>query len=155
MMKKIYPLIVCALLLLPLCGSCDKVPMNGDLDGMWQLMSIEKGGQVTNVKSTKHYMSFQLHLVQFDGTNKNGDFQARLYYAHFKHTGDSLFIYDLAHHSENATEADNNVWFTEQDLPLVEAWGMYSLDNRFRVVRLNSDAMVLRRNDLVLTYRKF
>ena len=27
-------------------GSCDKVPLNGDLDGMWQLMNIQPGGRM-------------------------------------------------------------------------------------------------------------
>lgn len=144
-------------LILILCVSCDKVPMNGDLDGMWQLMSIEEGGVVTNIKSEKRYMSFQLHLVQFGHGNKNdiNGVLPRHCYAHFKHKGDSIFIYDLCHDSENATSADNNEWYREEDLQKIKPWGMYSLNNRFKVEKLDSDAMILRREDLVLKYRKF
>jgi hypothetical protein len=63
----------CIYLLLSTVFSCDKLPMNGDLDGMWQLMSVEMDGEVSDVKSRKRYWSFQLHLVQFsrgDNTNR-------------------------------------------------------------------------------------
>lgn len=145
------------LLLFALCISCDKVPMNGDLDGMWQLMVKEDANGAKNVKTDKIYMSFQLHLVQFDGPNKDngGKFHSRLYYGRFKHEGDSLFIYDLCHNSKNETATDNNEWITEAELDKLEQWGIYSLNNRYKVVKLDSDAMILRREDLVLTYRKF
>ena len=147
--------ILIVLLSLILCVSCDKVPMNGDLDGMWQLMRVEDENGAKDVKADKLYMSFQLHLVQFDGKNDKGNFQSRLYYAHFKHEGDSLFIYDLSYNSQNATSEDNNEWFTDADLYKLKPWGIYSLDSRYKVLKLNSDAMVLRHEDLVLTYRKF
>lgn len=151
------------LLMLVLCVSCDKVPMNGDLDGMWQLMVKESKDKnngewyVENVKSDKVYMSFQLHLVQLDGPDEGngGRFRTRLYYGRFKHEGDSLFIYELSYDSKNETAADNNEWIKETELDILEPWGLNSLNNRFKVVKLDSDAMILRRDDLVLTYRKF
>ena len=130
--------------------SCDKVPMNGDLDGMWQLMTIKKNNDVENVKSYKRYMSFQLRLVQL-GSIKD----PYCFYGYFKHTSDSLFIYKLTYNSQNATLEDNNEWVTESDKDKLLPWGLYSLNNRFKVVKLDSDAMVLRREDLELTYRKF
>lgn len=152
-MKNIFLLLLC----LAFFASCDKVPMNGDLDGMWQLMVKEDANGIKNVKSDKIYMSFQLHLVQFDGPNMDngGSFHTRLYYGRFKHEGDSLFIYELCHNSKNETAADNNEWIKETETDKLEQWGIYSLNNRYKVVKLDSDAMILRREDLVLTYRKF
>ena len=152
-MKNIFFLLLC----LVFFASCDKVPMNGDLDGMWQLMVKEDANGIKNVKSDKIYMSFQLHLIQLDGPDKDngGRFRPRFYYGRFKHEGDSLFIYELCHDSKNETAADNNEWIKESELDKLEQWGIYSLNNRYKVVKLDSDAMILRHEDLVLTYRKF
>ena len=72
-MKTARPLILSLLLsaLLPLCVACDKVSDNGDLDGMWQIMSIAYQREqaaastydsVCATKDYKAYLSFQLDL---------------------------------------------------------------------------------------------
>ena len=65
--------------------ACDKVPMNGNLDGMWQLMAIQYNttGSVSDVKISRLYYSFQLHLVEL---NNNEAF------AHFSHRNDSIVM---------------------------------------------------------------
>lgn len=141
----------CFLMLMSTIVSCDKLPMNGDLDGMWQLMSVEKDGEVSNVKSTKRYWSFQLHLAQFSESGDN----INRYFAHFKHEGDSLHIYDLYFPSENFTNTDDNIKFEESDVHILNPWGIYSLHNKFKVEKLDSDAMVLRSEGLRLKFRKF
>ena len=35
-----------------MAGSCDKTPINGDLDGMWQLMRVEDNGTTIDVAAT-------------------------------------------------------------------------------------------------------
>lgn len=140
----------CIYLLLSTVFSCDKLPMNGDLDGMWQLMSVEMDGEVSDVKSRKRYWSFQLHLVQFsrgDNTNR--------YFAHFKHKNDSLHIYDLCFPSENFTDSDDNVMFTESDVHILNQWGIYNLYNKFKVEKLDSDVMILKNDEMKLRFRKF
>ena len=141
----------CIYLLLSTVFSCDKLPMNGDLDGMWQLMFVEKDGEVSDVKSRKRYWSFQLHLTQF---SRSGD-NTNTYFAHFKHKNDSLHIYDLCFPSENFTDSDDNVMFSESDVHILNHWGIYNLYNKFKVEKLDSDVMILKNDVLKLRFRKF
>ena len=138
-------------------SSCDKVPINGDLDGMWQLMSVQTPDGTRATKSDRAYMCIQLHLSQWDHGGKR-------YYAHFNHTGDSIFFYDFYHHSRHRSKADDNEPITYEEMtktdpaegwPLMDVWGIHNLDARYRVQTLNSDALVLEKADTVLTFRKF
>ena len=131
--------------------SCDKVPMNGDLDGMWQLMKIDTPSGCRETKSDRAYMSIQLHLSQW---NHSSD----IYYAHFRREGDSIFFYDFCHHSLHRSTADDNEPITYEEMTttkIMDAWGIHNLDARYRVQELNSDALVLQKEDTTLTFRKF
>jgi len=138
-------------------SSCDKVPINGDLDGMWQMMTIQTPAGTRDMKSTRAYLCIQLHLSQWDrGGNR--------YYAHFRREGDSIFFYDFYHHSLHRSKADDNEPITYEEMtktdpskgwPLMDAWGIHNLDARYRVQKLNSDALVLEKEDTTLTFRKF
>lgn len=131
--------------------SCDKVPINGDLDGMWQIMTIQTPDGTRNVKSNRAYLSFQLHLSEWDCGNK-------YYFAHFRHSGDSIFFYDFMHNSLHRSKADDNERMTSDEMTkekLLDAWGVHNLDARYHVQRLNSDELILERADTVLFFRKF
>ena len=138
-------------------GSCDKVPINGDLDGMWQLMNIQTPEGSRETKSDRAYLCIQLHLSQWDHVGYR-------YYAHFRREGDSIFFYDFCHHGLHRTEADDNEPITYEEMtktdpaqgwPLMDAWGVHNLDARYRVQKLNSDALILEKEDTTLTFRKF
>ncbi|MEI3531565.1 MAG: lipocalin-like domain-containing protein [Bacteroidaceae bacterium] len=60
----LFVITVCALF-----ASCDKMTNNGNLDGMWQLISVsynKTGGEdsIVNVKNERVYMNFQQKLGQ-------------------------------------------------------------------------------------------
>ncbi len=151
-MKTYYILLLFACVML--FASCDKMPKNGDLDGMWQLMTVERAGEEAEfVKTKKLYYSFQLDLVQLNDATMPNDRGG--YYAYFKHSGDSLFIRKICFPSANETAADNNIEFTSADLPKIAPWGIYTLNPRFKVWELDSDDMVLESNEAKLTFRKF
>lgn len=141
--------IACLLLAL---ASCDKVPINGPLDGMWQLMEIEQPNGRQDVKANRIYISFQLHLTQWEDLNNQTS-----YYAHFTHTADSLIFYDFAHPAKHDLSAgDNDHWITAEEATsgLLAPWGLHSLKARFAVRRLNSDYMTLQQQDTTLYFRK-
>lgn len=119
--------------------ACDKVPMNGDLDGMWQLMTIQDNvtGDASNVKDSKLYYSFQLHLVQLN----NGEA-----YAHFTHQNDSIVMYDWCGGGANDKITDPTV---------LNKFGLYELRDSFRVEVLTHDKMQLRSRKATLSFRKF
>ena len=132
-----------------LLTSCDKVPINGDLDGFWQVTTIQVSDDVRDVRPAHSYLSFQLHLSQWDHAGIR-------YYAHFAHEGDSIRFYDFAHSSLHRSKADDNEWITEQEMRdgIMDAWGVHNLDARYRVRQLDGDAMVLERADTVLFFVK-
>lgn len=145
--------VVCAL------TSCDKMPENGKLDDMWQVMEITIDGTTTNVKDTKMYWGIRYNLVQFFG---NGDKK----FAHFKREGNQLVITDLCHDSANATEADNNEWITESEADVMHKWGVWPVadtDHPGRLMQtynidvLTSSEMILSSTDgkTRIAFRKF
>ena len=137
--------------------ACDKVPINGPLDGQWQMLRVETPEGVRDVKDERAYLCFQLHLSEWNS-------QGHRYYAEFSHEGDSLLFGRFAHHSLHRTQADNNEWMTaaemaggSEDNPdgLLHKWGIHSLNARFRVRTLNSSSLVLEQADTTLYLRKF
>ena len=65
------------LLLVWLCGCDRKWPMNGALDGQWQLLTVETraDGVVTDRKDEQLYFRFQLQLMML--TDLGGRFRNR------------------------------------------------------------------------------
>lgn len=139
--------------------SCDKVPNNGDLDDMWQLMSIEKDGTVTNTKEQQLYWSIRANLVQLyyveDGMRLFG---------HFKRTGSEMVIYDLCHESQHRNENDNDEWISYDERDILAKWGIFPerdsehaerLKQTYKIELLNSGSMILSSGNIKLILRKF
>lgn len=131
-------------------SSCDKVPMNGDLDGLWQLTEIHNGDDVQELKNEKLYCSFQLHLFMLgDKTSP------RHYYGYFEKDAKQLRFHTFTYRS-NYTEDNNydNLMTDEKDLAIIAPWGFYSTDCTYDVVRLNSQELILKHDDTTIIYRK-
>lgn len=153
--KRAYRLALLPLLaLLAVLTGCDKVPMNGELDGMWQLVQIEADGVTQEVKDEKLYLSFQLHLAQFTRSNPQ-QLGRTNYYAHFEHKGNILRIYDLFKAADYETAQDYNNRITEENISELHPWGFYDLDTPFHVVKLTGSSMILRSDKAQLEFRKF
>lgn len=86
-MKRILLFIAVTLLLL----SCERIYINGDLDGMWKLHSVESSD--TTVYPENIYYSFQRHLVMLGEHYEEGfpDY----YMAEFDKEGNSLTMYNF------------------------------------------------------------
>ena len=76
---------IIAVLLTLIVSSCGKMPINGDLDGRWQIMKIAyASGEEENLE--RAYYSVALHtinLMKVDVTSQTGNME---------YTGDSLFV---------------------------------------------------------------
>lgn len=133
-----------------MAGSCDKTPINGDLDGMWQLMRVEDNGTTIDVAATQHYMCVQLHLIQL---TQYGDVHTGIF-CHFNHEGNTLRLYDFydrTHYVDNQIAEEKMT-----DADKLSPWGIYLLDTTFQVNKLTSDALILQDPaGRVLTFRKF
>jgi hypothetical protein len=125
-MKKIY---IFLLILLASITSCQKASINGDLDGMWQLMKIEYKDQ-TFKSPDQLYYCVQLHMVQFQG--------AAMCSGTFSHSGDSLRVVIRNHKAAD-----------------VSAYGMNDTIQSFFIEKLSSEKMVLHSSFARLSFRKF
>lgn len=118
-------------LLILLISACGKMPINGDLDGRWQIMKIEYASGEEETPERAYY-SVALHtinLIQVGVTKQTGNME---------YTGDSLFV----------TMPISTV---EDLLP----FGMNGTEQRFGVKELSSKHLVLQSDYARLEFRKF
>ena len=122
--------IIGALLLL-MASACGKMPINGDLDGRWQIMKIEYASGEEEVPERAYY-SVALHtinLMKVGVSNQTGNME---------YTGDSLFVV-------------MPISKVEDLLP----FGMNGTEQRFGVKELTSNNLVLQSDYARLEFRKF
>jgi len=131
-------------------SSCDKTPLGDGLDGMWQLMSEETADTTINRKSDKIFVCFRRELAQFDAHGNE-----QLYFAYYTHRADSISFSNFCFRSANAVVGDDNVALTEDDVPLLREWGIYSLQPAFRVLSLGESTMIWQSETALLKFRKF
>ena len=124
-MKKILFLILCLVVLI----SCQKEDHNGDLGGYWKLMQVEfnDGDSIVNKREENRFWVIQLDLIQIGGGK-----------GRFQHVGDSLYVQMVT-------------------MPYASSeYGLFNpKDERFGVLHLDRNGMVLRSNRVTLTLKKF
>ena len=122
---------IIAVLLILIVSACGKTPINGDLDGRWQIMKIEYASGEEETPERAYY-SVALHtinLMQVGVTSQTGNME---------YTGDSLFV-------------EMPVSKIEDLLP----FGMNDTEQRFGVKELTSKHLVLQSDYARLEFRKF
>ena len=125
-MKRLIYILLCSTLI----TSCQKADDNGDLGGFWKLLQIDEiaNDTIIDKRNEDRFWAIQLKMIT---TNNGGK-------GRFQHTGDSLFVQMLQRPADP------------------KAVGLYNHeDERFEVIILNRNSMVLRSKDAVLTLRKF
>ena len=122
---------IIAVLLILIVSACGKTPINGDLDGRWQIMKIEYASGEEETPERAYY-SVALHtinLMQVGVTSQTGNME---------YTGDSLFV-------------EMPVSKIEDLLP----FGMNDTKQRFGVKELTSKHLILQSDFARLEFRKF
>ena len=122
---------IIVVLLILIVSACGKTPINGDLDGRWQIMKIEYASGEEETPERAYY-SVALHtinLMQVGVTSQTGNME---------YTGDSLFV-------------EMPVSKIEDLLP----FGMNDTKQRFGVKELTSKHLVLQSDYARLEFRKF
>lgn len=125
-MKRLIYILLCSTLI----TSCQKADDNGDLGGFWKLLQIDEiaNDTIIDKRNEDRFWAIQLKMIT---TNNGGK-------GRFQYTGDSLFVQMLQRPADP------------------KAVGLYNHeDERFEVIILNRNSMVLRSKDAVLTLRKF
>lgn len=133
-------IILCVCLLLGVLCSCDKKPINGKLDGRWQLMTIDyNDGSIKECE--RIYCSIQLHLVEL---MDKGTTPLTLI-GHFS-SADGVMMGEFKY--QDNMEAT----VTEEDL---NRFGLNSSVTHFEVEKATGSKMILKSDYARLTYRKF
>ncbi|WP_455672485.1 lipocalin-like domain-containing protein [Phocaeicola sp.] len=138
-MKAIKQILVCICLLLAVCG-CDKKPINGKMDGRWQLMTIEYGDG--NVEECyRIYYSIQLYQVEISNKGSNG----KTFMGHFSYT-DEVVMGEFRYLGNEEVQAN------EQDL---KPFGLNEPVTHFQIEKLSRKKMILKSDYARLSFRKF
>lgn len=147
MKKIIYSILTaCTLAWTTSCGDYD---INGDLDGMWHLRTIETlaNNSVENVKEQCVYYSIQQNLISVKRLYKpNSTEQYKQHIGRFIHTGDSLILHNFR------VFQNEGIVSTPEDLAPFYLVGTTS---RYAIKKLDADEMVLRTGLQEFTFKKF
>ena len=136
MKRYIYRIIL--LLVAVIASSCESYLIHGDLDGFWQVMSIEnkQTGEIAHCKGDTYY-SFQRELVLISYVSPNiptGQMKEN-YIAYFSHENDSIYMTDFRIYIDKSGK--------QPPLSKLEKFGLYDTYNSFCVEELTSKSLVL------------
>lgn len=122
--------------------SCDKVYINGDLDGMWQLQKVEFSDSAAYPQDI--YYSFQRHLVQVSENYEEG--LPLRYIGDLDYTGDTLRISGFRKFLEEEIVAGMNE---------LERFFLYDTVTVFKVEVLDDSQLTLRSNRALYRLKKW
>ncbi|MBR4065383.1 MAG: lipocalin-like domain-containing protein [Bacteroidaceae bacterium] len=137
-MKRILFFMTVSLLLL----SCERIYINGELDGMWKLHSVESSDTVAYPGNI--YYSFQRHLVMLSEHFESGF--PNYYVAEFDKRGDSL------------TMSKFYKWPVSEgicDRKELEKYFIFGDTVKFGVEVLNSDILIMHDGERRFNFRKW
>ena len=122
-------------------SSCDKAPINGKLDGRWQLMTIEyTNGKIE--ECNRIYYSIQLHLVEISAKGGNGG----THIGRFSYKGDEVTMSEFRH------RGDEEKLTTLNEL---KPFGLNQAINHLKVEKATGKKLILKSDYARLTFRKF
>jgi hypothetical protein len=148
MKRQIYKSL--ALVIIILISSCESYQIHGDLDGFWQVSTIEKKetGDIIHCNGDTYY-SFQRELVLVSYVLPNipvGQMKEN-YVAYFSHENDSIYMTDFRIYLDrNGKQAQ---------LSELEQFGLYELYNSFAVEELNRSSLVLSSEKTRISLKKY
>lgn len=121
-------------------SSCDKAPINGKLDGRWQLMTIEyTNGKIE--ECNRIYYSIQLHLVEISAKGGNGG----THIGRFSYKGDEVTMSEFRH------RGDEEKLTTLNEL---KPFGLNQAINHLKVEKATGKKLILKSDYARLTFRK-
>ena len=142
---------ILALLIAAAFTACDSYLINGDLDGMWQLQTIERSPDNVIRNEGDLFYSFQRHTILIgDYSNPHelvGHLKDEQYVSLFEHAGDSLMIGEF------------HLYYKREDQPYdttrLRRFGIYDKQTTFRIEELDTKHLVLRSDSALLTLCKY
>lgn len=138
-LKSIVLHIISSVLLLMACGltGCDKKPINGDLDGQWQVMDVEP--EPTTIIDQRIYYCFSLHTCTL---THYGQDRSDCMAGNMTYKGSSLFL-------------DFPNYTTPEGMLKLQQYGIRSNPVTFTIETLNNKSLVMTDGFTTVTLRKF
>ena len=147
-MKK-YTYIFIVLFTVVLASSCESYQIHGELDGFWQVQSIEnkQTGDITECKGDIYY-SFQRELVLISYVSPNiptGQTKEN-FIAYFTHKNNVIIMSDFRIYiDKNGKQAP---------LSKLANFGLYDTFNTFDVEKLNNSSLILNSDKARIVMKK-
>ena len=141
-MKKAHIILLLSFMLNTACGEYD---INGNLDGMWHLRTVETytDNYKKDVKEERIYYSIQQHLIRLKKHNLE---EQSAFIGRFIHQKDSLILHNLVIFQNEGIAA------TPKELDMFYLDGSTS---RYTIKKLNANEMILRSKYRELILKKF
>lgn len=121
--------------LLTILSSCQKSPINGDLDGQWQVMDVTPEPAIKPIKDRIYYC-FGLHVCQL--TYYGSGFMS----GNMKYDGKTIYI-------------DFPYAIDFQSKETLRQYGINENPVTFTVAHLDKKSLILKNGDTTVTLRKF
>lgn len=137
-MKKI--LYICLLFLLL---SCERIFINGELDGMWRLRRVDNGVVVEHPDSI--FYTFQRHLVMM-GIYSETEHPKNWYMGCFEYDGDSILMNNFYRYP-----GTDGIRVPKE----LENLYIYDTIAKFKVEHLSNDMLLLSSSDVEYTFEKW
>lgn len=131
----IIVVIICFSCYIILTG-CQKSPINGDLDGRWQILEIEHNNEIELIKDQQLYYNFYLHVCNLS------------YYGMIYTDGNLEYKDDII-------TLDFPYITAENEMKNLNRYGIYSNPVKFEVFYLDKKKLVMGNDESVITLRKF
>ena len=159
-MHRLFLTLSCLALLLgdASLASCDKTPMNGDLDGMWRLTEMHSKPTAdaptyslqADLEAQRIFWNFQLHLLSIQNHDSLANSETNETVARFEHSGNRLHVtHTYIHHRAE------DILITDPATTQLEHVGIRGCSSSFEVKCLTSKRMVLCSERDSLVFRKY
>ena len=117
-------------------GGCRKMPINGDLDGQWQVMDVNPEPDEEIIKERLYYC-FSLHICQLTAYETGVWRSGKLIY-------DNDYLY-LDFPDSNSPEI----------LATLKQYGIFNNPIKFQVEYIDRNKLILKDGEVTVTLRKF
>lgn len=136
--RKYFLCLLAGLLTIIGLAGCNKHPVNGDLDGQWQVVNVTPEPSVI-IYPERLYMCFSLHVCQLMGSDLG-------------HHDSANMIYN---EDERTLYLDFPYITTPESLARLAQYGIYSNPVTFDVELLSGNSLILRDGDVRVVLRRF
>lgn len=133
--------------LFPICiSSCEfEMSDNGDLDGFWQMTEKQIiGEKAVDMRNTGTVIGVQFKLMNIRNSVGGKDL-----YCRFNNDGNTLRLYDFRIKNHDVSD------LPVEEVSMLYEYGIFSLDEKFKIETLTNDRMELSSEHSILKFRKY